>query len=67
MAQCAPNERTTDEQFLRRIYLDIAGRIPTFDEAKGFLDSRSKTKRPELINELLNSDAYADADVQLLL
>lgn len=59
MAQCAPNERTTDEQFLRRIYLDIAGRIPTFDEAKGFLDSRSKTKRPELINELLNSDAYA--------
>ncbi len=59
MEMCAPNPKTSDEQFLRRIYLDVAGRIPTYEEAKKFLDGRSKTKRAELIDELLNSDAYA--------
>lgn len=58
MQMCAPNEMTTDNQFLRRIYLDIAGRIPTFDEAEAFLNNRSNTKRAELINTLLDSDAF---------
>ncbi|MDA7921738.1 DUF1549 domain-containing protein [Verrucomicrobiales bacterium] len=58
MQMCAPNEMTNDNQFLRRIYLDVAGRIPTFDEAEAFLNNRSATKRAELINELLDSDAY---------
>ena len=33
-----PNDMASDEVFLRRIYLDIAGRIPTLKEAKEFLD-----------------------------
>ena len=33
MEMCVPNPKTTDEQFMRRIYLDIAGRIPTYKEA----------------------------------
>ena len=37
-----PNKRTTDEQFVRRIYLDVAGRIPTYNEATDFLESRRK-------------------------
>lgn len=59
MEMCKPNPLTNDNQFLRRIYLDIAGRIPTFDEAEKFLNSRSQTKRAELIDELLDSPAFA--------
>ncbi|MEM9282281.1 MAG: DUF1549 domain-containing protein [Verrucomicrobiota bacterium] len=59
MEMCIPNEMTTDYQFLRRIYLDAAGRIPTYDEADAFLNDRSPTKRAALINELLDSEAFA--------
>ena len=52
------NPLTTDEQFVRRVYLDIAGRIPNFEETSAFLNSRSGTKRAELIDRLLESDGY---------
>lgn len=54
-----PNKLMTDEQFVRRVYVDIVGRIPSYTEAKEFLDSSSKTKRAELIDKLLNSPGYA--------
>lgn len=54
-----PNKLMTDEQFVRRVYVDIVGRIPSYAEAKEFLDSASKTKRAELIDKLLNSPGYA--------
>ena len=53
-----PNPLATDEQFVRRVYLDIAGRIPNFEETTAFLSSRSGTKRAELIDKLLDSDGY---------
>ena len=53
-----PNPLATDEQFVRRVYLDIAGRIPNFEETTAFLGSRSGTKRAELIDKLLDSDGY---------
>lgn len=59
MKMCHPNPQSSDSQFLRRIYLDIAGRIPTYDEAVNFLDDRSSDKRAKLIDELLETDAYA--------
>lgn len=59
MQMCIPNDPTNDNQFLRRVYLDIAGRIPTFEEAEGFLNSRAPNKRAALINELLDSPAFA--------
>ena len=43
-----PNPTITDEQFVRRIYLSIIGRIPTIPEANDFLNSDSnnfKTRR----------------------
>ncbi|VAX42507.1 hypothetical protein MNBD_PLANCTO02-767 [hydrothermal vent metagenome] len=54
-----PNPLTSDEQFVRRIYLDIAGRIPTYPETRIFIGSRKPRKRRELIDKLLNSDEYA--------
>jgi len=47
-----------DAQFVRRIYLELGGRIPTFDETVRFLDSKSATKRTHLIDDLLESPDY---------
>ena len=52
------NEMVSDQIFLRRIYLDIAGRIPTYQEAKDFLKSKDPKKRELLIDRLLISDGY---------
>jgi hypothetical protein len=52
------NDKLTEEQFLRRVYLEISGTIPKVDEAQRFLNSKSPTKRVELIDRLLNSPGY---------
>ena len=56
------NPPTSDDVFLRRIYLDVAGRIPTLDETRSFLESTEKNKRALLIDELLNSEASVSHD-----
>ncbi|MDB4736073.1 DUF1549 domain-containing protein, partial [Akkermansiaceae bacterium] len=52
------NEGLNDHMFLRRIYLDLAGRIPSYQEARDFLASRKPMKRQELLTKLLNSVDY---------
>lgn len=54
----APNPMTTDEQFVRRVYLEIAGTIPTFDQTLDFLESTDPDKRRKLIDTLLDSEAH---------
>ena len=54
----SPNPFIEDEIFLRRVYLDVAGRIPTLAEAQAFLDSNDPDKRIELIDHLLESPDY---------
>lgn len=53
-----PNPPASDEVFLRRIYLDVIGRIPTEEEAREFLDSQAPDKRGQLIDKLLQSEGY---------
>lgn len=55
-AKQRPNPRTTDEQFLRRAYLAIVGRIPSIDETQAFLGSSAAGKRDVLIERLLASE-----------
>ena len=50
-----PNPTTTDEQFIRRAYLSIAGRIPSFDEVSAFLADPQPTRRAKVIDMLLDS------------
>jgi Protein of unknown function (DUF1549)/Protein of unknown function (DUF1553) len=50
--------RCSDEEFLRRVYLDITGKIPTAAKAAEFLDSKDSDKRAKLIDELLDSKDY---------
>lgn len=57
-AKISANDPITDETFLRRIYLDLAGRIPTAAEARSFLDSKQQDKRSRLINDLLSGEGY---------
>jgi hypothetical protein len=54
-----PNPLISDEQFVRRIYLDITGRIPTYRQVKVFLNTTDKEKRARLIDSLLSTDDYA--------
>ncbi len=53
------NPLTTDEQFVRRIYLDVVGRIPSYQETMVFLQDTSATKRAKLIDQLLDSPGYS--------
>ena len=53
-----PADRLSDAQFVRRIYLELGGRIPTLDETVHFLDSKSAAKRADLIDGLLESPDY---------
>jgi tetratricopeptide (TPR) repeat protein len=54
-----PMPKTTDEQFVRRAYLDIVGTIPSYKQTTAFLTSTDPDKRTKLIDELLGSDGYA--------
>src|SRR5262245_14756506 len=54
-----PAPRTTDEQFVRRIYLDLTGRLPPPVDISAFVASKDPAKRAKLIDKLLDSDDYA--------
>jgi hypothetical protein len=50
-----------DEAFLRRVYLDVIGLLPTLDRHEEFLQDKSPDKRERLVRELLNNHrAYAE-------
>lgn len=51
---------TTDAEFVRRIYLDLTGRIPTYEQTQSFLADNRANKRGQLIESLLSSPAFVD-------
>ncbi len=55
-----PSQICDDSTFLRRVTLDIAGRLPTAEETDAFLADDSATKREALVDRLLASTDYAD-------
>ena len=54
-----PAAPADERTWCRRVYLDLAGRIPTPVELDEFLTARSKTKRSALVDRLLQSEDYA--------
>jgi hypothetical protein len=50
--------RCSDEEFLRRAYLDLTGKIPTAEKAAEFLDDKDSNKRARLIDELLDGKEF---------
>ncbi len=55
-----PSKPCSDEVFLRRVYLDMIGTLPTRKEVRNFLSSRSTNKRAKLIDELFERGEFAD-------
>lgn len=51
---------STDEEFLRRITLDLTGRIPSSSDIRAFAADSSPAKRDLLIEQLLNSQEFVD-------
>ena len=53
-----PNQLVSDVQFIRRVYLDVIGRIPTDKELESFFADSRKDRRAQLIDQLLNSPGH---------
>ncbi len=60
MLSIAPSELCSDQEFVRRIYLDLCGVLPSADEVKAFLADARNDKRARLIDALLERPEYAD-------
>ena len=54
------SEPADDATFLRRVFLDVIGVIPTSSEARQFLNDRDPGKRTKLVESLLHRPEYAD-------
>ena len=52
------NVGLNDHLFVRRVYTDLAGRIPTRDEVQKFVNTKTPDKRNHLIEKLLNSEDF---------
>lgn len=57
-ASVQPAPAAADTEFLRRVYLDLIGRIPHVAEVWQFLSDKSTDKRQGLVKRLLDSPAY---------
>jgi len=55
-----PANLCSDEVFIRRVYLDVIGTLPTPQEVLGFLKDRRPGKRAALIDDLLEREEFAD-------
>lgn len=56
----APSDAAGDATFLRRVYLDAIGRLPTPAETRSFLEDTKADKRARLVDDLLERPEYAD-------
>jgi hypothetical protein len=55
-----PAELADDSEFLRRVYLDLAGRIPSVNDVHRFLNDNSPNKRAKVIDTLLAGPGFAN-------
>ena len=54
-----PAAKTTDEQFMRRVYLDLTGKLPMPADITEFVADKTPNKRAKLIDKLLDGNDYA--------
>jgi hypothetical protein len=55
-----PSELSSDEEFLRRVSLDISGTLPTAKAVQDFMADPNPSKRAKKIDELLETTAYVE-------
>jgi len=56
--EITPSPVATEEEWIRRVYLDLCGRIPTLTEVKSFLEDKNPRKKAMLIESLLENEDY---------
>lgn len=56
--QITPADIAGDEEFIRRVYLDLAGRVPAVSETREFLESDDPQRRSAVVEQLLQDPAY---------
>ncbi|MFN7921319.1 MAG: DUF1553 domain-containing protein [Bryobacteraceae bacterium] len=61
----APSTICTDEEFIRRAYIDIVGTLPGSADVRQFLASNAPDKRAILVDQLLEKPEYADVQTML--
>ena len=59
-AGVTPAERTDDYEFIRRVTLDLTGRVPAAARVQAFLASTDVNKRSQLVDELLGKTEWVD-------
>jgi hypothetical protein len=55
-----PARLCTDAVFIRRVYLDVIGTLPTAQDVRDFLADQDPAKRAKLIDRVLQRDEFAD-------
>jgi hypothetical protein len=55
----APSEASSDEQFIRRVYLDVTGTTPTPTEIRAFLADKDPARRDKLVDRLVETPEYS--------
>jgi hypothetical protein len=60
--QTTPTAKATDLEFLRRVFIDLVGRIPTPEEVVDFEADKAPNKRAKLVHRLLNDAKYTPKD-----
>src|SRR3954464_812828 len=55
-----PSKPATDNEWCRRVYLDILGRVPKVDELTAYLKDKSRDKRADLVDRLLGEEYSAE-------
>lgn len=57
-----PSQLCSDEEFIRRVYLDLTGLPPTAEQVEAFISDQTETrqKRDAIIDQLIGSEAYVE-------
>lgn len=59
LGRAEPGTRCSDEVYLRRVYIDLVGRIPRLSEARDFLASTDVNRRALLVDQLVQHPSHA--------
>ena len=54
-----PSDLCTDEEFIRRVYLDVIGILPTLEEVTAFAADQDPNKRDKAVDQLLDRPEYS--------
>ena len=54
--QIKPSMKATEGEWVRRVYLDIIGRVPTVEELQAYTSDRDREKKVKLVQSLLHDE-----------